>query len=120
MCRELSAYLGLLRFSAAVAVFFSHIGWTILTGGFLWQLQFIGADAVIVFFVLSGFMIQYAADTKEKRLSITKWPARVYNHPAGMIPHCQHYPHRDRAVVRHRASKAGVAHALLTAVGQTA
>jgi len=68
MRRTLSTYLDLLRFCAAVAVFFSHIGWTLLTGGFLWQLQFIGADAVVVFFVLSGFVIQYAADTKEKTL----------------------------------------------------
>jgi peptidoglycan/LPS O-acetylase OafA/YrhL len=63
--RELSAYLDLLRILAAFAVFVSHLSWHQLTGGFLWQIQFLGHPAVVVFFVLSGFVIQYAASTKE-------------------------------------------------------
>ena len=51
-----------------MAVFVSHLSWKQISGGFLWQLQFIGHDAVIVFFVLSGFVIQYAAAAKEKTL----------------------------------------------------
>ena len=66
MRRELSVYLDVLRLSAALTVFVSHLSWIQISGGFLWQLQFLGHDAVMVFFVLSGFVIQYAADTKEK------------------------------------------------------
>lgn len=65
MKREPSAYLDLLRILAAFAVFVSHLSWRKLTGGFLWQLQSLGHPAVVVFFVLSGFVIQYVASTKE-------------------------------------------------------
>src|SRR5712671_3594240 len=68
MRRELSTYLDLLRLTAAMAVFVSHLSWVRISGGFLWQFQFLGHDAVMVFFVLSGFVIQYAAATKEKSL----------------------------------------------------
>jgi peptidoglycan/LPS O-acetylase OafA/YrhL len=68
MRRDLSAYLDLLRLSAALAVFISHVSWRQLSGGFLWQLRFIGHDAVMAFFVLSGFVIQYAVTTKENTL----------------------------------------------------
>jgi len=68
MRRDLSAYLDLLRLGAALAVFISHVSWRQLSGGFLWQLRFIGHDAVMTFFVLSGFVIQYAVATKEKTL----------------------------------------------------
>jgi len=53
---------------AAAAVFVSHLSWFRLTGGFLWQLQPIGHGAVIVFFVLSGFVIQYAARANENTM----------------------------------------------------
>lgn len=68
MKKELSTYLDLLRISAAAAVFLGHLSWRAISGGFLWQLQSYGHSAVIVFFVLSGFVISYAADTKERTL----------------------------------------------------
>jgi len=71
MNKTVSIYLDLVRFLAALTVFLSHFGFTRLTGGaYSWfrELNF-GSDAVIVFFVLSGFVIAYVADTKEKDLS---------------------------------------------------
>ena len=62
---EVSLYLDLVRFVAALAVFVSHFGLQRLSGGFLWQLGAYGHQAVAVFFVLSGFVIAYAADTRE-------------------------------------------------------
>lgn len=68
MKKELSTYLDLLRLGAAAVVFIGHLSWQAISGGFLWQFGRYGHSAVIVFFVLSGFVIQYAADTKERRL----------------------------------------------------
>jgi peptidoglycan/LPS O-acetylase OafA/YrhL len=68
MKKELSVYLDLLRLSAAMLVFASHLSWRAISGGFLWQIQSLGHSAVIVFFVLSGFVIQFAADKKERDL----------------------------------------------------
>ena len=81
MKRAQSAYLDLLRLAAALAVFLSHLSWAKLTGGFLWRLQEIGHPAVIVFFVLSGFVIQYATATKETTFyeySVARF-ARLYS-----------------------------------------
>lgn len=71
MNKSVSIYLDLVRFCAALAVFLSHFAFTRLTGGaYHWfrEINF-GSDAVIVFFVLSGFVIAYVADTREKDLS---------------------------------------------------
>lgn len=53
----LSMVLDVLRFGAALAVMFGHLsaGW--LTGGYLWQLGGFLHLAVMVFFVLSGYVI---------------------------------------------------------------
>lgn len=69
MRRDLSAYLNLIRFSAALVVLGAHVSSRRLSGGFLWQLQSFGHDAVIVFFVLSGFVIQHVVANSEKTLS---------------------------------------------------
>lgn len=68
MRRELSIYLDLLRVAAALLVFLGHLSWSKLSGGALWPLQRLGHDGVIVFFVLSGFVIQYVTTHKESRL----------------------------------------------------
>ncbi len=61
-----SVYLDLVRFLAALTVFGSHYGTRHFTGGFLYQLQPFGAEAVDVFFVLSGFVIGCATGTRER------------------------------------------------------
>ena len=59
----LSVYLDFLRFSAAIVVLLAHLGEIFFPG---WALPFPGKDAVIVFFVLSGFVVAFVADTKER------------------------------------------------------
>lgn len=54
---QLSVYLDLLRFISAVLVFISHVSPFI--GGYLWQIGGLGHESVVVFFVLSGFVIAY-------------------------------------------------------------
>ncbi|WP_427452532.1 acyltransferase family protein [Litorimonas sp. WD9-15] len=65
---SLSWYLDVLRFGAALVVLLSHWAYTRFTGGtygFIrdWNL---GSDAVVLFFVLSGFVITYAATCKDR------------------------------------------------------
>ena len=78
-----SVYLDLVRFLAAAVVFFGHAYPQRLTGGLpgLWRFGGLGHDAVMVFFVLSGFVIAYVADRKEPTLkdySISRF-ARLYS-----------------------------------------
>lgn len=63
MNRETSTYLDIARFAAALLVFMSH--YSGFTGGALWQLGGLGHEAVVVFFVLSGFVIAYVTSTRE-------------------------------------------------------
>ena len=62
MKREVSLYLDTLRFLAAFAVFVQHFAWQHFSGGLFWQIGPFGAQAVIVFFVLSGYLIGYVTD----------------------------------------------------------
>lgn len=62
----LSLYLDAVRFAAALAVFIAHFTMQRLDGGWLWQLNVYGHQAVTVFFVLSGFVIAHAVDTRER------------------------------------------------------
>nr|WP_294559840.1 acyltransferase [uncultured Rhodopila sp.] len=66
-----SLYLDCVRFVAALTVFASHYGTQHFTGGQFYQLQPYGAEAVDVFFVLSGFVIGCVTDGRERS-------ARVY------------------------------------------
>lgn len=71
MTRSTSIYLDLVRFLAAATVFLAHANFDELTGGlpYLSRLDMaIANDAVMVFFVLSGLVIAYVADTKESTL----------------------------------------------------
>lgn len=63
MNKGFSTYLDLLRFVAAVIVLLSHYGFERMSDGrWLWMRELnLGSDAVIVFFVLSGFVIAFVA-----------------------------------------------------------
>lgn len=70
MNKPTSIYLDFVRFLAAATVFIVHANYSRFTGGLpiLWRFSELGNDAVMVFFVLSGFVIAYVADKKEKTL----------------------------------------------------
>jgi peptidoglycan/LPS O-acetylase OafA/YrhL len=68
MTSALSLYLDALRFAAAFTVFLSHYGVGRISGGLLWRVADYGHTAVLVFFVLSGFVIASVTDTRERRL----------------------------------------------------
>lgn len=64
MSREFSLYLDVLRFLAAVVVLASHaMGYAY--GEVAWWPGSLGHNAVIVFFLLSGYVIAFVADGKE-------------------------------------------------------
>jgi peptidoglycan/LPS O-acetylase OafA/YrhL len=66
MDKQTSVYLDFVRFSAALMVMMSHfsdIGWS---GGFASWTHALGTPAVTLFFVLSGYVMAYAVDSKEK------------------------------------------------------
>ncbi|HSR08376.1 MAG TPA: acyltransferase [Bryobacteraceae bacterium] len=65
MNREFSLYLDLVRFSAAVLVVMSHANVRALSERII-PYSNLGHSAVIIFFVLSGFVIAYVTDAKEK------------------------------------------------------
>ncbi len=65
MTDKFSSYLDLLRFLAALTVFIGHASTGYMTGGLLWQLAPYGDTCVVVFFVLSGFVIAYVSETKD-------------------------------------------------------
>lgn len=67
MNRPFSVYLDLIRFSAAVLVYLWHSNQRFLTEAILPASNY-GHSSVIVFFVLSGFVIAYITETKESSL----------------------------------------------------
>jgi peptidoglycan/LPS O-acetylase OafA/YrhL len=70
MTRGFSTYLNLLRFAAAMLVLLSHFAYARYSGGgLLWVRRLnLGSDAVILFFVLSGYVISYTAERKDHAL----------------------------------------------------
>lgn len=68
MTRGFSIYLDAIRFLAAVLVLFSHVAYPRYSNGDLqWMRELnLGSDAVILFFVLSGFVIAYTTDAKNR------------------------------------------------------
>jgi peptidoglycan/LPS O-acetylase OafA/YrhL len=68
MNHPFSVYLDLVRFSAAVLVYLWHSNQRFLTESILPASNY-GHSSVIVFFVLSGFVIAFITDTKESTLS---------------------------------------------------
>jgi peptidoglycan/LPS O-acetylase OafA/YrhL len=68
MSPALSVYLDLIRFTAAFVVFLGHVSGERFTGGLrgFWHLGRFADNAVIAFFVLSGFVIAYVAENRER------------------------------------------------------
>jgi peptidoglycan/LPS O-acetylase OafA/YrhL len=66
MTKALSLYLDALRFGAAFTVFVSHWAAGRYSGGYFWRLMPYGRTAVLVFFVLSGFVIAWVTETRER------------------------------------------------------
>lgn len=66
-----STYLNLLRFGAAMVVLLSHFAYPRFTGGdWIWVRELnLGSDAVVIFFVLSGFVIALTAEQKDTTLA---------------------------------------------------
>jgi len=81
MTRETSLYLDILRFLAALTVLLGHVSSKRFTGGFIWQVGLYTGEAVTVFFVLSGFVIGYVTDQREKSASsyAIARAARIYS-----------------------------------------
>jgi len=71
MKKPVSLYLDLVRFSAALAVFVSHLGAYPFAAKYLvwWRLTTYGTIAVTIFFVLSGYVIAHVVSTTEKDAS---------------------------------------------------
>src|SRR5579871_5549252 len=70
----LSGYLDVVRIGAAFEVFLYHLGYHGLghaLPGFAW-----GHQAVIVFFVISGYVIAYVTNEREPTFSASRSPAR--------------------------------------------
>ena len=69
MPRGLSLYLDVLRFAASIEVFLFHFVAITdpLRGQPVWTA--FGAEAVIIFFVLSGYVISYAAVNRDRSVS---------------------------------------------------
>lgn len=68
MNRNLSLYLDLLRILAALTVVVGHL-LSFAPASSLWHLRPLGHEAVIVFFVLSGFVIAYAVEARDRDLA---------------------------------------------------
>ena len=80
MNRHFSLYLDILRFTAAMCVLLSHGNSRDIISVDLFPLS-LGHNAVIVFFLLSGYVIAYVADTREQtaRAFWVSRLARIYS-----------------------------------------
>jgi len=78
MNQQFSVYLNLIRFVAAIVVFLSHV--KIFTKG-IWQIAGLGHEAVVVFFVLSGFVISFVTFGKKEdgRTYVVNRLSRIYS-----------------------------------------
>jgi len=68
MNKTTSIYLDLLRFTSAILVFVFHASYARYDGEWLNSVSAFGHDAVMIFFVLSGFVIAFITKTKETEL----------------------------------------------------
>jgi peptidoglycan/LPS O-acetylase OafA/YrhL len=63
---KFSVYLDIVRFLAALMVFIGHAAGMEWTGGLFWQAGGYGDTCVVIFFILSGYVIAYVTEIKEK------------------------------------------------------
>jgi peptidoglycan/LPS O-acetylase OafA/YrhL len=79
--RTTSVYLDLVRFLAAVAVLLTHLAYPRFSGGLLIEWRTFGNDAVMIFFVLSGYVIAHTAATRDRELGtfVLNRFARLYS-----------------------------------------
>src|ERR671933_1824516 len=77
----LSTYMNALRLVAAAVVFLTHYAYGTFTRGAVPTFGHNGHSAVIVFFVLSGFVITYVASEREPSLRhfVASRAARIYS-----------------------------------------
>jgi len=80
MNKQFSLYLDLLRAIAAFTVVLHHLRWYEYSGGYLSWFQY-GNEAVIVFFVLSGYVIGFVSESKESGLKgfLLKRVSRIWS-----------------------------------------
>lgn len=78
MSRAFSLYLDAVRFFAALLVMLYHANWIYRPG---FTLTSLGHEGVVIFFVLSGFVIAYVADTRTEsfRQFMVARGARIYS-----------------------------------------
>jgi peptidoglycan/LPS O-acetylase OafA/YrhL len=81
LARETSLYIDAVRVLAALVVFLDHFARPNISGGLFWQIAPFGGDAVIVFFVISGFVIAHATARKERNAAnyFVSRAARIYS-----------------------------------------
>lgn len=84
MKKEFSIYLDLIRFTAAALVVVHHSNIRALIDDRVWFSQH-GPAAVIIFFVLSGYVISYVASTKEGT-PVEYWSSRLSRFYSLAIP----------------------------------
>jgi len=79
--RTTSLYLDLMRFSAAVLVVLTHLAYARFSGGMLTPLRTFGNDGVMIFFVLSGYVIAYTVAQRDRdfRTYVVNRFARLYS-----------------------------------------
>src|SRR6185437_16100023 len=81
MRNGVSLHLDLIRFSAALVVFLGHAGGRAFTGGLFWELGGYLQTAVMIFFVMSGYVIAHVLTEREQSVSsyATSRLARLYS-----------------------------------------
>ncbi|HMM76593.1 MAG TPA: acyltransferase [Gammaproteobacteria bacterium] len=81
MNRATSIYLDLVRFLAAVVVLLTHLAYKRFTGGLIIEWRTYGNDAVMVFFVLSGYVIAHTVATRDREFGpyLLNRCARLYS-----------------------------------------
>src|SRR3954462_14908393 len=81
MTPAFSLYLDLLRLFAAGLVFVSHLDVEPVSGKMLWMIANHGTEGVVLFFVLSGFVIGHVAARREQtaRDYAVARAARIYS-----------------------------------------